>query len=68
MVACQHYVRDVHGGSSTSVVENTVGYKSTGTDLLTWTPVTNPIMNADEVDSTTNFSDPELLDAPPESD
>lgn len=46
-------------------MENTVGYKSTRIDMLDWTPVNNPIMDADEIDSTTDFSDPELLDLRP---
>jgi hypothetical protein len=65
MLACQHAIRDVYRGNRSDIVENTVGYKSTRTDMLTWTPVDNPIMSADEVDSTTNFSDPELLDLRP---
>jgi hypothetical protein len=64
MLACQHTLRDMHGSRS-SIVENTVGYRSIGTEMMLWTPVANPIMNADEVDSTTDYSDPELLDLRP---
>ena len=62
MVACQHTLRDDDRGTRSPIVENTVGYKSAGTDLLRWTPIRNPIMTADEIDSTTDLSDPELLD------
>jgi hypothetical protein len=65
MLACQHTLRDDHAGTRSDIVENTVGYRSTGTDMLTWTPAANPIMSADEVDSTAAFSDPELLDLHP---
>jgi hypothetical protein len=65
MLACQHTLRDDHAGTRSDIVENTVGYKSAGTDMLNWTPVSNPIMSADEIDSTTDFSDPELLDLKP---
>ena len=65
MLACQHTLRDFHGGTRDDIVENTVGFKSTGTRMLDWKPVANPIMNADEIDSTANFSDPELLELQP---
>ena len=62
MLACEHTTRDGHNGARSDILENTLGYQSAGTDMLSWTPVANPIMSADEVDSTTNLSDPELLD------
>ena len=65
MLACQHTLRDVNGGTRSDIVENTVGFKSAGTGMLDWKPVNNPIMNADEIDSTANFSDPELLELQP---